>query len=129
MYVYAQINEDNVCIAVSQLSGLVDLPNMIKLDSYDLSVLGKKYNNGIWEEVPKSEVEEPVYVTNEQLSETQLTIMEAMAEQYEQNLDNRLNDMEVQATIYEAVLSLSESSIDSTGNSKNTADTITGGEK
>lgn len=37
-----------------------------------------------------------------------LTIMEAIADQYEQNLENRLNDQEVQATIYEAVLALSE---------------------
>ena len=37
-----------------------------------------------------------------------LIIMEAIADQYEQNLNNRLNDMEVQATIYEAVLALGE---------------------
>ena len=37
-----------------------------------------------------------------------LILMEAMAEQYEQGLTNRLNDMEVQATIYEAVLELNK---------------------
>lgn len=106
MYAYAQINEDNICIAVSQLSGLVDLPNMIKLSNYDLSILGRKYNNGVWEEVPQPEPKpEPTINT---LAETQLTIMEAIADQYEQNLENRLNDQEVQATIYEAVLALSE---------------------
>lgn len=109
MYVYAQINEDNICIAVSQLSGLVDLPNMIKLDSYNLNVLGRKYNNGVWEEVPQPEPKsEP---TTSDLAENQLTIMEAMAEQYEQNLDNRINDMEVQATIYETILALGEGSV------------------
>lgn len=114
MYVYAQINEDNICVAVSQLSGLVDLPNMIKLDSYDLGVLGKKYNNGIWEEVPWTEPKtEPTQLDNieKQVSinnDNNLIIMEAMADQYEQNLENRLNDQEVQATIYEAVLALSE---------------------
>lgn len=109
MYVYAQITENNICIAVSQLSGLVDLPNMIKLNSYDLSILGKKYNNGVWEEVPQPESKpEPTINT---LAENQLTIMEAMAEQYEQDLDNRLNDMEVQATIYETILALGEGSV------------------
>lgn len=109
MYVYAQINEDNICIAVSQLSGLVDSPNMIKLNTYDLSILGRKYNNGVWEEVPQSEPKsEPTINT---LAETQLTIMEAIADQYEQNLDNRLNDMEVQATIYETILALGEGSV------------------
>lgn len=109
MYVYAQINEDNICIAVSQLSGLVDSPNMIKLNTYDLSILGRKYNNGVWEEVPQPEPKsEPTINT---LAETQLTIMEAIADQYEQNLDNRLNDMEVQATIYETILALGEGSV------------------
>lgn len=37
-----------------------------------------------------------------------LILMEAMAEQYEQGLTNRLNDMDVQATIYEAVLELNK---------------------
>ena len=37
-----------------------------------------------------------------------LIIMEAIADQYEQSLNDRLNDMEVQATIYEAVLALGE---------------------
>lgn len=111
MYVYAQINEDNICIAVSQLSGLVDLPNMIKLGSYDLSILGKKYNDGVWEEVPQPEPEPSTEPTINTLVENQLTIMEAMAEQYEQGLDNRINDMEVQATIYETVLALSEGSV------------------
>ena len=109
MYVYAQINEDNICIAVSQLSGLVDLPNMIKLDSYNLNVLGRKYNNGVWEEVPQPEPKSEPTISD--LAENQLTIMDAIAEQYEQNLDNRLNDMEVQATIYETILALGEGSV------------------
>ncbi len=46
--------------------------------------------------------------TNTELSENQLILMEAMATQYEENLANRLNDMEVQATIYETVLAIQE---------------------
>lgn len=37
---------------------------------------------------------------------SQLTIMEALAEQYEENLEKDLNNMEVQATIYETILEL-----------------------
>lgn len=42
----------------------------------------------------------------DRIEEQQLILMEAQAEQYEQNLENRLNDMEVQATLYEAILAL-----------------------
>ena len=40
------------------------------------------------------------------IKETQLMIMEAMADQYEQGLEQDLINMEVQATIYEAVMAL-----------------------
>ena len=56
-YFYAQIDENNICIAVSYLSGKVTADNMLRLETYDTSLLGKKYNNGVWEEVPKPEPE------------------------------------------------------------------------
>lgn len=40
----------------------------------------------------------------DEISNTQITMMEAMADQYEQNLQNQLTNMEVQATIYETLL-------------------------
>ena len=46
MYPYAQVNDDNVCIAVSQLAGEVDLPNMIPLDEFDAGLLTMVYVNG-----------------------------------------------------------------------------------
>jgi len=49
--VYAQINDENICIGVSQLSGEVALDSMIQLETYDEKVLGKKYTNGIWEDI------------------------------------------------------------------------------
>ena len=42
----------------------------------------------------------------DRIEESQLTIMEAMADQYEQSLANRLDDQEVQATIFETILEL-----------------------
>ena len=56
-YFFAQIDENNICIAVSDLSGKVTAGNMLRLETYDTSLLGKKYNNGVWEEVPKPEPE------------------------------------------------------------------------
>jgi len=49
--VYAQLNENNICFALSQVSQELNKSNLIKLDSVDVSLLGKQYNNGIWEEV------------------------------------------------------------------------------
>lgn len=40
--------------------------------------------------------------------DTQLIMMEAMADQYEESLERELNNMEVQATIYEELLAISE---------------------
>ncbi len=55
MFYYAQLNENNICIGVSQLSGEVNAPNMILLENQDALLLGKKYNKGAWEENPMPE--------------------------------------------------------------------------
>lgn len=55
MFYYAQLDENSICIGVSQLSGEVSETNMILLDRYDASLMGKKYNNGTWEDVPQPE--------------------------------------------------------------------------
>lgn len=105
MYYYAQLNEENICLGISQLSGKIAAENMIELASYDTGILGKKYVDGEW-----IDVEQPTPQTEptqlDKIQENQLTLMEAVAEQYEENLTNRINDMEVQASIYEAVLAL-----------------------
>jgi hypothetical protein len=47
MNFYAQINDDNICGCVSQLSGPVDAPNMIAItqEQYEsASVMGQQYN-------------------------------------------------------------------------------------
>lgn len=59
------------------------------------------------------EIIEPVFSEPEELpepskfdtiEESQLTIMEALADQYEENEERYLNNLEIQATIYEAIL-------------------------
>ena len=58
MYKYAQIDSDNICFAVSYLIGEVISADMIRLSETD-EPLGKKYNNGIWEELPPQPQPEP----------------------------------------------------------------------
>ena len=56
MTYYAQIDlESNICYAVSQLSDIVEQENLIKIEEYDLSLLGKKWNGSGWEEVKVEE--------------------------------------------------------------------------
>lgn len=49
---YAQIDVQNVCVGVSQLAGVVDADNLVELDSYDISVLGKLWQGGKWVDNP-----------------------------------------------------------------------------
>ena len=48
MKFYAQLNENNICTGVSQLSGEVLQENMIEIPSADSALLWKKYENGAW---------------------------------------------------------------------------------
>ncbi|MDD3040023.1 hypothetical protein [Bacteroides sp.] len=71
---YAQLNIESICVGVSQLSGSID-GNLINLDFMDTSIVGKKYNNGTWEEVPVEPVPEPPLTEMEQtVLETSLNV-------------------------------------------------------
>lgn len=98
---YAKLNSSDVCVDVFEFDiDVSDMHTIIINNSENAdNLIGMKYNR-VLGKFEKTDIDK--------LSETQLTIMEAMAEQYEESLNNRLNDMEVQATIYEAVLALSE---------------------
>ena len=85
MFIYAELDENNICKAVSQLSGKVDKPTMIPLEIYDVSLLGKKYNNGEWLEMPVEPFEpEP---TEQELIQAELLLnqVEILARQNEQD--------------------------------------------
>ena len=56
-YIYAELDENNICYAVSQLSGGVIADTMIPLETYDTSLLGKRYEDGEWVEVELPEIE------------------------------------------------------------------------
>ena len=52
-FYYAQINEENICVAVSELAGdMSEYPNLLRIESFDSSLLNKKWNGTDWEEVP-----------------------------------------------------------------------------
>lgn len=73
---YAQIDEQQLCIGVSQLSGEVVADDMVELDSYDISVLGKLWQGGKWVDNPHPpQPEPPKQVTNEDIM-AQLTAMQ-----------------------------------------------------
>lgn len=56
--IYAEINNENICYAISDMGNFaVEKPTLIELNTFDTSVVGKKYNNGVWEEVPQPEPE------------------------------------------------------------------------
>ena len=86
-YYYAQIDENNSCIAVSDLSGKVTADNMLRLETYDTSLLGKKYNNGVWEEVPKPEPEPT------QLDRIELQVKTSYAEAQNQAVDQYTEEL------------------------------------
>lgn len=48
---YAQLDENNICVGVSDLSGEIIADNMIRIEEMNTDLTGKKYNNGNWEAV------------------------------------------------------------------------------
>ena len=54
---YAQLDEDNICFATANLRDEITvLDTWIPINNNEF-VLGKKYNNGVWEDVPQPEPE------------------------------------------------------------------------
>lgn len=93
---YAQIDVQNVCVGVSQLAGVVDADNLVELDSYDISVLGKVWQGGKWVDNPNkpTETELPPAVSNEQLRDELQAIKE----------ESRINNEMSQSALAELLL-------------------------
>ncbi len=51
-YYYAQTNQDSICYAILQTYAEIVQADMIQLNSYDESVLGKRWTGTTWEDVP-----------------------------------------------------------------------------
>lgn len=93
---YAQIDAQNVCVGVSQIAGVVDADNLVELDSYDISVLGKLWQGGKWVDNPNkpTETELPPAVSNEQLRDELQAIKE----------ESRINNEMSQSALAELLL-------------------------
>lgn len=103
---YAEINETGKCFHVTECE--LPLSNHI-IVTEDTNVLGKIWDGSQWMESPVPEHEpttEPQPTQLDEIQTAQLTIMSAMADQYEESLEKDLRNMDVQATIYEAILEL-----------------------
>lgn len=75
-YYYAQIDDDGICCGVSQLSGVVEHDNMIQLESYDMSLMGKLWTGTEWVENPNPP--EPVEPVSEPTNQDIMDALTAM---------------------------------------------------
>ncbi len=71
--IYAQLDSNNICIGISQLSGVFQAESMLQIKDYDATILGKKYENGVWVELPKP----PIEPTDEEVVIAQTLINQA----------------------------------------------------
>lgn len=69
---YAQINENNICVAVSNLTEKVQDTRLIQIGFMDVELIGKKYENGEWVEVPIPEP--PISETEQAILDTAINI-------------------------------------------------------
>lgn len=99
MYRYLTVDEKGFVIGESYLNSKIEAENQV-LVSKDFDYSNKKYENGQW-----IEAEQPAKPKTdaEKIQDNQLSIMEAMADQYEQQQEVNLNTYDVLATIYETV--------------------------
>lgn len=106
-YIYAELDENNICCAVSELSGEVITDTMIPLETYDTSLLGMKYVDGAWEEVPQEPTPEPEPTELEVLKNEVTDLQLALVEQYEVNLalqEEITNTQMALVELYEGVM-------------------------
>lgn len=95
--IYAQLNEENVCVGISDLSGEVQDPHLIPLKEFDLSIMGKRYENSMWKEVEKENEPTPPPSDMELLMQaiTDSEIKQLQAEQDRALLGQQLTDIEL----------------------------------
>lgn len=57
MFYYAQLDENDICIGISELSGQAWSSNMVPLCAFDAGLLGRAYDRitGHWGDVPAEE--------------------------------------------------------------------------
>ena len=96
LYYYAQIDENGKCYAVSQLSEEILTDNLIRIDSYDETLLGRQYGNGEWisPSEPEPERQSIPPVTNEEVIQATMEVramMDVLADQGAASETSRLS--------------------------------------
>ena len=83
---YAQIDENGIVNGLSELSGEVNDPLMIPIEEIDISLLGKKYEDGIFAEVEKEGPAMPL-PTDEEIIQAEILLnqQEILINQREQD--------------------------------------------
>lgn len=76
---YAKINDEGICDGILETYGALSNPDLIEIDSYDLSLLGKKRVGSTWEDVPEPVKPEPPIPTTPTITDvmTKLTTMDS----------------------------------------------------
>jgi len=86
-YIYAQLDENNVCVAVSQLAGEAVGENMVRVDSLDDDYLGRKYEDGEWGEKIEPEIPDspdiPPLPTGKYTAQEKNDFLEGMMEDFD----------------------------------------------
>ena len=52
-FYYAQVNENNLCFAVSELASEMNQENLITINELDVSLIGKMWNGSEWVNPPE----------------------------------------------------------------------------
>ena len=89
MVYYAQIDENNICIGISQHPEEIDREDLIKIDSYDFGLLRKVWQDGEWIENPNPEPEPeptPDPTSTDELKELMLDLIEGQVTRFEMQL-------------------------------------------
>ena len=86
MYIYAQLNEESICNGLSRLSGEVQAPNMLQIENYDTTLMGKKFEDGKWIELPPepTPIPEP---TEEEIVQAELLLNQLLMQEQLNSID------------------------------------------
>lgn len=63
MFFYAKLNELNIAVAVAQSNVELHDDSLVRLQSYDPTVLGKRWTGTHWESIPQPEAPQPRHIT------------------------------------------------------------------